>query len=73
VNKHLIAGVAASALVVGAVMYLPPLRGPFASEPLSWHELAVVLGLSLVPLALVEAGKGLRRRRTDGCGDAASP
>ncbi len=62
-NVHLLAGVSLSALVVGAVIYLPALNEPFATEPLSLLQLSLVLGLAVLPLVLVEAGKAALRRR----------
>jgi P-type Ca2+ transporter type 2C len=62
-NATLTWSVLASALLVAVVIYVPALREPFATQALGPVELAVVAVLALVPAALVEAVKALRRRR----------
>lgn len=52
----------ASALVVGLVVYVPFLSEPFGTHPLGAVEVAIVVGLALVPAAVLEALKAARRR-----------
>jgi P-type Ca2+ transporter type 2C len=62
-NDALVWSVLGSALVVALLIYVPFLGGPFGTKPLAAGELALVLGLALVPAALLEAFKAFRRRR----------
>lgn len=57
------ASVIVSAILVGLVIYAPGLREPFGTEALGLAEVAVVLGFALVPAAVVELVKAVRRRR----------
>jgi P-type Ca2+ transporter type 2C len=62
-NRWLAWSVAGSAALVVAAVYVPQLHGPLATVALGAAE-AVVCGiLALVPLAVVEAVKALRRPR----------
>ena len=60
-NGALVASVLASAALVALIVYLPLLQAPFGTESLGVVELAVVAGLALLPAALIEAVKTLRR------------
>jgi Ca2+-transporting ATPase len=62
-NPHLGAGVAVSTLVVGFAVYLPGLHEPLGTEALGWEAMVVVVGLALIPVAMVEWGKAVLRRR----------
>ena len=63
-NLWLVCAVAASALALIAVLYIPVLQDAFDTAPLSPAEWGAVCGLSLLPLVVVEAAKllGLARR-----------
>jgi Ca2+-transporting ATPase len=61
-NPLLLAAVAASALVVAVLVYLPPAQLLFGTEALAPPQLAVVALLALLPTVLVEAWKAVRRR-----------
>jgi hypothetical protein len=54
--------VAASALLVLLVIYVPALQGPVGTTALEPGELAIVGIMALLPFAAVEAGKPLARR-----------
>lgn len=58
-NRSLNLAVGVSALLQLAVVYLPALNAIFHTAPLAAPDLAVALGLALLPLPLVEAGKRL--------------
>jgi Ca2+-transporting ATPase len=60
-NLYLVASVIVSAAIVLVSVYAPVLNGPLGTVPLSVGELGIVVGLSLVPLLLVELGKGVFR------------
>ena len=60
-NDALVASVLASAALVALVVYVPALHEPLGTVALGPAALAVVLALALVPTALVEALKRLRR------------
>jgi Ca2+-transporting ATPase len=62
-NAALGASVAVSAAFLFLAVYAPPLSQPFGTEALGPAELAIVAGLALLPAALVEAVKALRRAR----------
>jgi Ca2+-transporting ATPase len=62
-NGWLNASVVASAALVAGAVYLPGARSAFAAVPLDLGALAIVLVLSVVPLAAVEAFKAFRRSR----------
>jgi Ca2+-transporting ATPase len=66
-NPHLLAAMLASAVLQVALVSLPPLRELFETAPLSMAEWGFVLGLSIVPLSLVEAAKlaGAHRARPE--------
>jgi hypothetical protein len=53
----------ASAVLQIALVSLPPLRMLFATAPLSAEDWGLVLGLSLLPVTLVEVSKLIRRLR----------
>ena len=63
-NRHLLWGVGASIAVVAALVYVPYFHGAFATVALGPGELALVVGLSLVPAAGIELAKGLARGRS---------
>jgi Ca2+-transporting ATPase len=62
-NRYLASGVALSTVLLALALYIPALREPFGTVPLGIVDLGVVLGLALVPFLLVEAAKGVVRRR----------
>jgi Ca2+-transporting ATPase len=62
-NTYLALGVALSAALLALVLYIPNLREPFRTVPLGPVELGIAVALALVPVLLVEAAKGLVRRR----------
>lgn len=62
-NLLLVGSVAASAALVVASLTLPPARALLGTTPLSGTQVAVVAVLAVVPTALVEAAKAMRRRR----------
>ncbi len=63
-NPWLLVAVAASALALVAVFYVPGLRDAFETGALSASEWGIVAGLSLTPLIVVELAKltGIARR-----------
>jgi P-type Ca2+ transporter type 2C len=61
-NLYLIGSVVLSAATVLVALYLPVLNDPIGTVPLGPAELAVVVGLALVPFACVETGKSWLRR-----------
>ena len=61
-NRFLVLAMLVSAALQGALIALPPLRALFETTPLSAVEVFVVLGLSLLPVSLVETAKLLRAR-----------
>ena len=63
-NTALAWSVVVSALLVAAVVYVPPLREPFGTQALGPAELVVVASLAILPAGLVEAVKAIRRRRS---------
>ena len=65
VNRWLVASVAASALVVAAVVYLPFSHDLFATVALGAGEVAVILVLALIPLLVVELLKALVAHRSE--------
>jgi Ca2+-transporting ATPase len=62
-NATLGLSVLASMLVVVLVLYLPPVAGLLETTSLDPTELAIAVGLALMPALLVETGKAVRRRR----------
>jgi len=62
-NPWLAASIALSAATVAGVFYVPPLQRAFDTSALSLEQWAVVLGLSLAPLAAVEGAKLVLGRR----------
>jgi Ca2+-transporting ATPase len=62
-NPWLHGAVAASVLVVVAAVSVPPLHGPLGTVALGAAEAAAVLVFALLPAALVELAKGVRRHR----------
>jgi P-type Ca2+ transporter type 2C len=69
-NAYLVAAVVASALLLALTVYLPSLQEPFGTTALDVSELALVVGLALVPTVLVEAAKALLRRFAPGWADS---
>ncbi|HZD87501.1 MAG TPA: cation-transporting P-type ATPase [Gaiellaceae bacterium] len=61
-NRYLAAGVALSALVVVAAVYLPGLQAPLGTVALGLPQLGVVLGLAVAPAAATELAKAVARR-----------
>ncbi len=62
-NPHLVTGVIASLAVLGLTIYAPPLREAFGTAALAAPELAVVIGLAVLPFVVVELGKAVARSR----------
>lgn len=60
-NLALTISVLASAALVLLLIYVPVLRGPFGTEALGAAELGLVFAFALLPAALVEVAKVLRR------------
>jgi Ca2+-transporting ATPase len=69
-NRPLAGAILLTVLLQLAVVYLPPLRPVFQTEPLGAAELAAAAGLALLVLAATEIEKWLRRRRDPACGPA---
>jgi Ca2+-transporting ATPase len=61
-NRYLFAAILVSAVLQVGLVALPPLRPLFETVPLSATESWIVLGLSLVPITLVETMKLARPR-----------
>jgi Ca2+-transporting ATPase len=61
-NPLLLSAVGASLLVIGAVVYVPALHGPFATTGIGPAAAAIVLALALTPALAAEAVKAVRRR-----------
>jgi Ca2+-transporting ATPase len=62
-NPWILGAVAACAAGQLATVYVPALRDPFGTEPLSVVQLAVVLALSTTAFVVVEIEKAVRRAR----------
>jgi calcium-translocating P-type ATPase len=62
-NAWLLWSVIGSTALIGAVVYLPWAHEPFATDSLGALEAIVSAALALVPLVVVEVGKGLVARR----------
>jgi Ca2+-transporting ATPase len=62
-NRWLLWSVAASALLVGVVVYAPWTRAAFATRPLDGLQAALCVVLALVPFVLVELSKRVLARR----------
>jgi P-type Ca2+ transporter type 2C len=61
-NPVLVASVVLSAALVALVVYLPPVQGAFGTVSLDARQLTLVLALAVLPTALVELAKAVRRR-----------
>ncbi|MEX2102576.1 MAG: cation-transporting P-type ATPase [Gaiellaceae bacterium] len=61
-NWYLVAGVASSAAILGAALYVPALRDPLATVALGPAELGIVAFCAAVPFAAVELTKLSFRR-----------
>jgi len=64
-NPYLLGAFLAGAILQAGVIMLPPLAEIFAVCPLTWEQWAVVAGLSLVPLPVVELEKWKDRVLTE--------
>ena len=69
-NKYMLGAFAASLTLMLAVLLIGPLQSLFGIVPLSGEAWGVVAGLSVAPLVIMEAVKGIqallrRRRRAD--------
>ncbi|MBQ3569032.1 MAG: cation-translocating P-type ATPase, partial [Anaerotignum sp.] len=64
-NPYLLGAFLAGAILQAGVIMLPPLAKIFAVCPLTWEQWAVVAGLSLVPLPVVELEKWKDRVLTE--------
>lgn len=62
-NRWLIGAVALTLMLQLAIIYIPALNIVFSTEPLTVIDLAVCLGLSIVPFIAVETAKAIGRRR----------
>ncbi|MBN2194986.1 MAG: HAD-IC family P-type ATPase [Polyangiaceae bacterium] len=62
-NRALLGAVAASAAVQLVTVLVPPLHAIFRTHSMSLSEWSVVIGLSVLPVPLVELGKLLWRNR----------
>ena len=60
-NRSLFWAMTASAVILAAIVFLPPLRSFFKLTTLSLAQWGVTLLFSLVPLLLVELSKGMVR------------
>lgn len=61
-NAYLTAGAALSAAIVALAVWVPGLHQALGTVSLGWRETAIVLGLAIVPLAMVETVKAALRR-----------
>jgi P-type Ca2+ transporter type 2C len=61
-NPYLFVGVALSLAIVACALFLPWLRGPLETVRPESSELALVVGLALVPFACLEAAKAAASR-----------
>ncbi|MBN1210625.1 MAG: cation-translocating P-type ATPase [Myxococcaceae bacterium] len=59
-NRVLLAVIAISILIQGALYQLPGVRALFELVPLRWEELALVFALGLIPVTTLELAKLLR-------------
>ena len=72
-NWHLAGGVIASAVLLLATVYVAALNTPFGTVSLGLRELAITVGLAVVPFLTLEAAKAIRRKSPQvGGRDAAS-
>ena len=62
-NPYLVTAVAGSVALLALAIYVPALHDPFGTVALDAAQLGVVAGFALVPLAAVEVGKAVLRRR----------
>jgi Ca2+-transporting ATPase len=62
-NGYLIAGVAASAVLLALTLFAEPLHEALGTVALDAPEIAIVAGFAVVPFAVVELGKAIMRRR----------
>lgn len=60
-NKKLIAATLISFFIQMAVVYIPFLQGIFKTEPLGLYDWFLVIGMSSLPLWLMEAWKAIKR------------
>jgi hypothetical protein len=61
VNRYLLGAVAASAAVVAVAVWLPGAEAVLGTARLGAAETALVLGLAVVPAAVLEAAKAVAR------------
>lgn len=61
-NKYVPMALLGGAVLLFAVLLVPPLQGPFMVEPLSGVQLLQVVGLAIAPTALVQAVRLVRGR-----------
>ncbi len=61
-NRWLVRAVALNILLMLPVVYIPALQGPFHTFSLGLKDWALVVGLALTVVPVVEAAKALRRR-----------
>ena len=64
VNRWVVASTLGAAIFVAASIYLPAAHEPFATVDLGDWQALIVVALALLPLAVVELLKALRRRTT---------
>lgn len=61
-NKQLILAIVASFAVIGIVLFVPFMRNIFSLTILKPNEWLITIGLSLLPLVLVEITKFIKRK-----------
>ncbi len=61
-NRHLAGGVIASVVLLVATVYVGALNTPFGTVSLGPSELAITVGLAVVPFVTLEAAKAVRRK-----------
>jgi len=66
-NRKMVLAIAVSVALQLAVVYVPVLSGAFRTAPLGLAEWALILPLSMLALAVNEAGKVLASRREGRC------
>ena len=61
-NRYLVGGVTASLVLLVATVYVGALHAPFGTVSLGPRELAITVGLAVVPFVTLEAAKAVRRK-----------
>ena len=60
-NPYLFGAMAASAVILALVLFVPPVQSFFSLTFLTWKEYLITLALSLAPIVLVEIIKAVKR------------